>query len=89
MFRWSVVTLALALLYGLGFSFLDLDYGLHKTALSSYYFSFVTLTTLGYGDVVPKSSWAQLVVMTECVLGYVMLGGLLSIFASKMGRRAD
>jgi len=27
--------------------------------------------------------------MVEVVIGYVMLGGLLSIFANKMARRAD
>jgi hypothetical protein len=28
-------------------------------------------------------------VMVQVVLGYVMLGGLLSIFANKMARRGD
>jgi voltage-gated potassium channel Kch len=53
------------------------------------YYSIVTLTTLGYGDVVPASPAAQVLAMIEVILGYVMLGGLLSIFASKMARRAD
>ena len=49
----------------------------------------VTLTTLGYGDVLPKTPTAQVLAMLEVVTGYVMLGGLLSIFSSKMARRAD
>jgi voltage-gated potassium channel Kch len=53
------------------------------------YYSVVTLTTLGYGDVVPASPTAQVLAMCEVVLGYVMLGGLLSIFSNKMSRRAD
>ena len=66
-----------------------LDYGDQRTPLSSLYYSVVTLTTLGYGDVVPASIWAQLLAMVEVLLGYVMLGGLLSIFANKMARRAE
>ena len=65
-----------------------IDYGAHKAPLSSLYFSIVTLTTLGFGDVLPADGWAQGAVLAEVVLGYVMLGGLLSIFADKMARRA-
>jgi voltage-gated potassium channel Kch len=68
---------------------IDLDYGKHRTVLSPFYYSFVTLTTLGYGDVVPASATAQVVATMEVLLGYVGLGGLLSILANKMARRAD
>jgi hypothetical protein len=34
-----------------------------------YYFSFVTLTTLGYGDIVPVHPGARLVVMLEALTG--------------------
>jgi voltage-gated potassium channel Kch len=71
------------------YSLLDLDYGDYPTAFSPLYYSFVTLTTLGYGDVVPASPQAQLVAVIEVVVGYVALGGLLSIFATKMARRAE
>ena len=33
------------------------------------YFSFTTLTTLGYGDIVPKTSWARLLTSAEAVIG--------------------
>jgi uncharacterized protein YjbI with pentapeptide repeats len=87
--RWCVLTGLFALIFGGIYSFVELDYGDHETTISSVYFSVVTLTTLGYGDVVPASQTAQIVVMVEVVLGYVMLGGLLSIFATKMGRRGE
>ena len=82
-------TLLLALLFGVIFQQSAIDYGPHPSALSPYYFSFVTLTTLGYGDVVPASSTAQVLVVIEVFCGYLALGGLLSIFANKMARRAD
>ena len=87
--RWGLWTALFALLFGGAYSLVEIDYGAHETPISSVYFSIVTLTTLGYGDVLPASQAAQLVVIVEVVLGYVMLGGLLSIFATKMGRRGE
>jgi len=87
--RWAAWTLLFAVLFAGLYELVAIDYGLEKTALSSLYFSTVTLTTLGYGDVLPISQAAQAVVMTQVVIGYVMLGGLLSIFSSKMSRRGD
>ncbi len=58
--------------------------------LSPWYFSVITFTTLGFGDLTPKPEcWqAQAWIMAEVVLGYVMLGGLISIFANKLARRS-
>jgi len=52
------------------------------------YHSIVTFTTLGFGDIVPLTNRARLAVGAEVVLGYVMLGGLISIFANKFARRS-
>lgn len=54
-----------------------------------YYYSVVTFTTLGYGDVLPRPSiwWMQLIVITERVLGCIMLGVLVCVIATKLARR--
>ncbi|MFC1592081.1 pentapeptide repeat-containing protein [Thermodesulfobacteriota bacterium] len=57
--------------------------------LTLLYYSVVTFTTLGFGDIVPKTPLASLFVMAEVILGYVMLGGLISIFANKLARRGN
>jgi uncharacterized protein YjbI with pentapeptide repeats len=87
--RWGLWTCFFAAAFGGLYEVVALDYGDHRTHLSSLYYSVVTLTTLGYGDVVPASPAAQTLAIIEVVLGYVMLGGLLSIFSNKMARRAD
>lgn len=50
------------------------------------YFSFVTLATLGYGDIVPRSDVARSLAIIEAVAGQlylaVMVARLVSIYVS-------
>jgi len=87
--RWGLLTALIAALFAIAYGFVDIDYGTYETALSPLYYSVVTMTTLGYGDAVPASAVGQVLAMIQVVLGYVMLGGVLSIFATKMARRAE
>ena len=87
--RWAACSAALAVLFAVAYSHVGIDYGRHETWLSPLYFSVVTLTTLGYGDVIPATPVAQVVVVLEVVIGYVMLGGLISLISSKLSRRAS
>lgn len=87
--RWAMWTAIVALTFAGLYTTVAVDYGDYQTTISPLYFSVVTLTTLGYGDAVPASLPAQMMALAEVILGYVMLGGLLSIFATKMGRRAE
>lgn len=86
--RWLGLIGAVTILFGLLYGAVAIDYGDHSTWLSPYYFSLVTLTTLGYGDALPTTVPAQAVVMVEVVLGYIFLGGLICILANKLARRA-
>ena len=88
-FRWLAWNFGVALLFSCLYMAVDVDYGEYRTAFSPFYYSFVTLTTLGYGDVLPASAAAQVLAVSEVLLGYVGLGGLLSILANKMARRAE
>lgn len=85
-FVWlSIITLVFAAIY----SQLNIDYGDSKTFFSPIYFSVVTVTTLGYGDILPVSFIAQFIVTLQAITGYMGLGGLLSILGNKMARRAE
>lgn len=56
--------------------------------VSPFYYSLVTYTTLGFGDITPVHWVGEVIVVTEVVLGYVTLGMLLSILANRVARRA-
>ncbi len=89
MFRWCCCIGVLLFIFCFLYSLVSIDYGLYPTKLSPLYFSVVTMTTLGFGDVVPSSIGGQIVAMLEVSTGYVMLGGLLSIFSNKLARRGE
>jgi len=89
MMRWFAWLNCVTLIFALVYTQVDIDYGEYVTGFSPIYFSFVTLTTLGYGDAVPSSLTAQFFVTLQAVTGYMGLGGLLSIFGNKMARRAE
>ena len=86
--RWSAWTVVIALLYAIAYTQVDIDWGDNKTALSPVYYSVVTFTTLGYGDVLPGSITAQVLAISEVILGYFSLGGMMSILSDKLARRA-
>jgi hypothetical protein len=47
------------------------------------YFSYVTLTTLGYGDITPVQPVAETLAMVEAVLGQLFLVGLVAFLVGK------
>ncbi|MBY0396029.1 MAG: potassium channel family protein [Thermoleophilia bacterium] len=44
------------------------------------YFSFVTLTTLGYGDIEPVNDFARMLAVFEAIVGQIYLSALVAIF---------
>ena len=87
--RWALLTTVLILGFTGAIASVPMDYGDHETWLSPLYMSVVTMTTLGFGDALPASVAGQIVVMVEVMTGYLMLGGLLSLFSNQMARRAE
>jgi len=99
--RWVFLSFLIALFFGAihannfalswlpQFNFnLEISEG-KATLFTPYYFSFVTFTTLGFGDITPKGDLAgEIWVTLEVILGYVMLGGLISILSNKIAQRS-
>ena len=50
------------------------------------YFSFVTLATLGYGDLTPVADVGRMLAVTETVLGQLYLVGAVAAIVSNLGR---
>ena len=89
--RVALLSFGLAAIYGVIYRTFPqiLDYkDSAKTWFTPYYFSIVTYTTLGFGDVKPKTLIGELVVSSEVILGYTTLGLLLSVLAQNIARRS-
>jgi hypothetical protein len=67
----------------------NFDSSIEATNFGSFlYYSIVTFTTLGFGDIIPTANYVQRWVIAEVIIGYIMLGGLISILANKLARRS-
>lgn len=50
------------------------------------YFSFVTLATLGYGDLTPATNGSRMAAVVETVLGQIYLVTIVAVIVSNLGR---
>ena len=89
--RVAAISFGLAAAYGAVYRTFPniLDYkDSAKTWFTPYYFSIVTYTTLGFGDVKPATLVGEIIVSSEVILGYTTLGLLLSVLAQSIARRS-
>jgi len=89
----SIVAFASSLIFDFGFVYshstgILTAPGRSPTPFTPYYFSIVTYTTLGFGDVKPNNLKGEILVSIEVILGYVTLGLLLAVLADKVARRS-
>jgi uncharacterized protein YjbI with pentapeptide repeats len=89
--RVAAISFGLAAVYGGIYRIFPgiLDYsGSARSWFTLFYFSIVTYTTLGFGDVKPANLAGEIVVSSEVILGYTTLGLLLSVLAQSIARRS-
>ena len=99
------IYLLFGVMWSIGYALLELSEpgsfrGLSELALSGWnsdwvYYSFVTLTTLGYGDITPISRTARVLTYSEAIVGQfylaVLVAGLVSAYisAKRSGSKPD
>jgi len=76
--------LIITLAYGLIYSILPKeDFGF-KSPLDPFYFAFTTMSTVGYGDISPKTDRAKLIVMTQQAALLIELSSIVKgVFSGK------
>ncbi len=58
----------ITLVYGVIYANLDKRHFNFKSIIDPYYFSFTTVSSVGYGDITPQTDKAKLLVMTQQIL---------------------
>ena len=56
--------------------------------LDSFYFCFITLATIGYGDITPTTDLGKLVTVVYGIAGLGVMGALITTIATQHVRRA-
>ena len=88
LFMSFLVTMTFSLIYfKLGAEHFNIAY-LDWNLFTLFYFSVITFTTLGFGDIAPASNLASALVMLEVIFGYMALGVLIAILADRIARRS-
>ena len=79
--------LAVILLYATVFSFMSTQIKVGNADISKFvdclYFSMVTFSTLGYGDILPATSLAKLLCGSEAILGAFTMGLFVAGFSNR------
>jgi len=57
------------------------------TIIDSFYFCVVTLATVGYGDLVPKTQVGKLVTSLYIIIGVGIIGAFISTFVKYQGEK--
>jgi len=73
---WTMAYMIIGQLIPGAFAFSAPDHSM--TAFDALYFSFVTLTTMGYGDIVPVSRAARMLAIMEATTGVIYISVLIA-----------
>ncbi len=89
--RWALSTLVFALTMAIAFAATDLlvDTSMRTVALGSHWFDYfylsvVTLTTVGFGDIVAVSVLGKMLVMCEAFFGFLMIGIFINMLQKRL-----
>ncbi|MDQ5972131.1 MAG: hypothetical protein QG553_290 [Patescibacteria group bacterium] len=55
--------------------------------VDAYYFCIVTLTTVGYGDITPKTDAGKLFTTIYILVGIAIFGAFINAFVKKRGQK--
>jgi hypothetical protein len=93
--RLALYAFLLAMVFGVVYAFDQalawglMDYsGSAASPLTPFYYSIVTYTTLGFGDITPQHWLGEVIIVIEVLLGYTTLGLLLAILGNRVARQS-
>ncbi len=82
--RWVAWVCVVIVMFGVIYNNLPAHFPDCKSFLDAVYFSVVTFSTLGYGDISPKTDLGKVIVISEVVVGYMMGGLLVAILSRRL-----
>jgi hypothetical protein len=87
---YLLLGLAFSLAYLLAWHFEPGSFGSAVRGMSdTTYFSFITLATVGYGDIAPVGSTVRALAVAEAILGQLYLVSVVSLAVSRLGDKGE
>jgi len=87
----TIIVVGFALAFAGHISFLQCDISVNGKPISGFidalYLSGLVFTSLGLRHFTPQDTLAKMLVLAEVIVGFIMLGSLVSFFANKFVRR--
>jgi uncharacterized protein YjbI with pentapeptide repeats len=82
----AVSSFVINILFSILYLFLRSDFNFNENSsiIDCFYYSIVTFTTLGYGEIHPVTSIGQIIVIFEVLIGYVVLGLFVFLISRKI-----
>ena len=92
---WGAMSVFLLIAIAYNYVFIELQqfgstpfFGVEESTTSFMYFSAVTITTLGYGDLAPATDVGRFFAITEAIIGQVFLVTIVARLVSLLSRRS-
>lgn len=79
------VFIVVTMMYGFLYSLMPSSFGF-ESALDPYYFSFTTMSTVGYGDFSPKTNFSKMLVMSQQT---ILIGEIVQMVAGILEKRVN
>jgi hypothetical protein len=90
---WGAMSVYLLMAIAYNYVFIEVQqfgsvpfFGVEETTTSFMYFSVVTMTTLGYGDLAPATDVGRFFAITEAIIGQVFLVTIVARLVSLLSR---
>lgn len=90
---WGLLFLLIIIVFAIIYRFLPSEFWNNTKVITNYwdalYFSIVTITTLGFGDVFPASCAAKTLTCAEVILGVITIGLFLNAISTEQAKKVD
>jgi voltage-gated potassium channel len=86
---WKFLLLFVGVWIAAGILFFFLDGPSHPTLFNSFYWSIVTISTLGYGDILPVTVAAKALTIATLFLQIFLLGYLISVITTTVNEESQ
>lgn len=88
-FQVFIIYLSVIFVSGFLYSFVPGVFKDTVNLLDGFYFSVVTITTLGYGDLTPISNFGKVLAAAEALLGVILIGLFLLSVGNEIAERQE